>query len=144
MSEKSPILAGVLSWILPGVGQYYNGRPEDITKGLIIDAAAVGGIVLIVVGASSAINSVSQPVTTYGQAQTATSGIGGDATLVLIGWTLYVAADVFGIVDAIMSADDINNHRLKPRTDNLFRINPTLFADSTNRAVPAMDLSMRF
>ncbi len=37
-SEKSPIVAAVLSLVIPGVGQYYNG---DTNRGLIVFGAVL-------------------------------------------------------------------------------------------------------
>jgi TM2 domain-containing membrane protein YozV len=39
-SEKSPAVAVLLSFLLPGLGQYYN---DDIVKGVVMDAFWVGG-----------------------------------------------------------------------------------------------------
>ena len=41
--KKSPVLAFCLSFVVPGLGQYYNG---DIAKGVIQDVMYVGGWVL--------------------------------------------------------------------------------------------------
>jgi TM2 domain-containing membrane protein YozV len=42
-SEKSPALAVLLSAMLPGVGQYYNG---DVVKGVVMNGLYVGGWVI--------------------------------------------------------------------------------------------------
>lgn len=42
-AEKSPAVAVLLSFLLPGGGQYYNG---DITKGLIMSGLYIGGVAL--------------------------------------------------------------------------------------------------
>lgn len=39
-SEKSPALAVLLSAVIPGLGQYYNG---DVVKGVIMDVLWIGG-----------------------------------------------------------------------------------------------------
>lgn len=40
---KNPVLAGVLSGVLPGAGQLYNGRPWDALLALSFSAAFAGG-----------------------------------------------------------------------------------------------------
>jgi TM2 domain-containing membrane protein YozV len=42
-SEKSPALAVLLSAMIPGIGQYYNG---DVTKGVIMNGLYIGGWVV--------------------------------------------------------------------------------------------------
>ncbi len=46
-SEKSPALAWGLSFLIPGLGQYYNG---DIVKGVIMNVLYVGGMVMYYAG----------------------------------------------------------------------------------------------
>ncbi len=40
--KKSPFLSGLLSAIVPGAGQYYNGTGSEITKGIIQEVGTFG------------------------------------------------------------------------------------------------------
>lgn len=80
--QKSPALAFVLSFLVPGVGQYYNG---EVAKGIIQEAAFVGGLVLYIQG-----------VNDY------------DDTLQAIGGFDLMAAWIWSMIDAPLSANRIN------------------------------------
>lgn len=45
LSRKSPVVAGLLSGLLPGSGQLYNGRPGDALLALLLNGAFVVGII---------------------------------------------------------------------------------------------------
>jgi TM2 domain-containing membrane protein YozV len=45
-SGKNPILAAILSFVIPGLGQVYNGQ---IVKGIVIFVAFIIGIFLVVI-----------------------------------------------------------------------------------------------
>ncbi len=47
--QKSPCLAGGLSWLIPGLGQVYN---EQYGKGAVFFGASAVGITLAIIGAS--------------------------------------------------------------------------------------------
>ena len=44
---KNPIIAAVLSFVIPGVGQIYNG---EMKKGLVLLGATVGSAIVIGIG----------------------------------------------------------------------------------------------
>ena len=46
-SEKSPAVAFILSFLIPGVGQYYNGTKQEINRGIAQEVIYVGGIVML-------------------------------------------------------------------------------------------------
>jgi tetratricopeptide (TPR) repeat protein len=45
LSRKSPVVAGLLSGLLPGSGQLYNGRPGDALLALLLNGVFVVGII---------------------------------------------------------------------------------------------------
>ncbi len=45
LAQKSPVLAGVLSGVLPGSGQLYNGRPGDALLAFFLNGLFVVGII---------------------------------------------------------------------------------------------------
>jgi len=50
LSRKSPTLAGILSWLVwPGVGSYYAGNSGHGTRHLLIQVAAVGAAIPLLV-----------------------------------------------------------------------------------------------
>ena len=48
--EKSPGVAFLLSFLVPGLGQYYNG---DVTKGVIQEVLVAGGFILMLTAGTS-------------------------------------------------------------------------------------------
>jgi len=85
---KMPALAGAMSLVLPGSGQYYNGQ---VVKGLIVDGACLSGFLL-------ALDSV----------QNGTIVKPGENTLGLI---LILGSWGFAAADASISAADIDAER---------------------------------
>ncbi|MGH7739544.1 MAG: hypothetical protein ACREL1_05305 [bacterium] len=79
--QKSPILSCALSWLLPSLGQYYNGQN---TKGGIIDGALALGLLL---------NFSDGPI---------------DPTQREIGTFIIAGSYIYSIVDAPISSEDIN------------------------------------
>ncbi|MGE5580981.1 MAG: DUF5683 domain-containing protein [Bacillota bacterium] len=96
--KKNPIISGVLSFILPGAGQFYN---EEIYKGLILFAAAVASIINIIYSGISLgeqmINGDFFPPANY-IIRIVASG------LIFFGLWLY------GIIDGIISAQRISSN----------------------------------
>jgi len=99
---KSPELAGTLSWILPGLGQIYNGKAG---KGLLQMELFFGGIGMV-----------------------AASHIGfSHASITPAAWisvSIIAGTFVWSVIDAVTTAERINNERksgsrlLEIRTDD--------------------------
>jgi len=91
--KKSPVLAFVLSCLVPGAGQYYNG---DITKGAIQQVLYAGGLTLGLYAAAGG---------AYG------SDDNEAATWVWVGLGVAGASYLWSIIDAPISAIRINRER---------------------------------
>ena len=44
--RKKPVVAWLMSFLVPGLGQYYNGGSENITKGVIQEVLYLGGVIV--------------------------------------------------------------------------------------------------
>jgi TM2 domain-containing membrane protein YozV len=97
--EKSPVLAFVMSCLVPGAGQYYNG---DIAKGVIQEVLVVGGITLALAAATS--SSSGFYFENYSEDDEAT-------TLIWAGLGVAGASYLWSIIDAPISAIRINKAR---------------------------------
>ena len=75
VERKNPVLAAILSFILPGIGQIYNGQ---INEGIVFIIAAITCNFL---------------------------------RYLLIGYPLYIAVWIFGIIDAYNVAKKINKRQ---------------------------------
>ena len=92
--HKSPTTALVLSVLIPGAGQFYNGQPG---KGVVQLVGAVGGLALGIANMPTEVN--------VGFASVKT----GNAGLSAAGFGVALAACVWSIVDAPTSASKINH-----------------------------------
>lgn len=77
--EKDPLLAGVLSFVVPGVGSFYAGNTRHGWTHLLIHAASYA---LLVSSATS---------TTNGKSAAGTAGLGVAALLVNNVWSIFTA-----------------------------------------------------
>ncbi len=93
--KKSPALAFVLSLLVPGAGQYYNG---DVTKGTIQQVLFAGGLTLSLYAAAGA---------AYG------SDDNEAATWVWVGLGVASTSYIWSIIDAPISAIRINKARCR-------------------------------
>jgi TM2 domain-containing membrane protein YozV len=84
--RKSPFLAWFLSWLYPGVGQFYNG---SVGKGVTMTALATGGLGCLYAGVIDFDN-------------------GGEGDLIGVGLLVYLGASVWSMIDAPISAARIN------------------------------------
>lgn len=91
-SRKSPWLAGTLSFLLPGAGQFYNG---ETTKGVIYTSCFGASIFLISWGMIGAWSEKKEDKSTY-------------ETIFIIGGIGYVATMLSSVIDASISANSIN------------------------------------
>jgi len=106
-SEKSPELAFFLSLIFPGGGQYYNGQ---IGKGVIMDLMFFGGIgAALTLG----IDEYSYYGFTYGSEANA---------FFWIGLGLASTAEIWSIIDAPISANNINKRRGQARWGHMIEL----------------------
>ncbi len=135
--SKSPILACALSFF-PGVGQYYNGQ---IAKGLMVDGLCLSGLGL-------ALLSLGNP--NYSPAG---SLIVTDRGLNSLGGFMYLGSWLFSIIDAPISAADINAQRDKDKfseTASMFNgrfalgMNLGYLENSSMNCLPGGSVVLRF
>ena len=127
---KSPVRSFLLSAILPGLGQYYNGTTPEIIKGGIQTVGFFTGLILYV-QAKDAQNTLGHGDYYYfGQA--------------LGGLSLFVSAYVWSVFDARISADDINREDSKGNAATDLKMHIALLNDSAFQMVPVADISLRF
>jgi len=104
--KKNPALAFVLSWILPGVGQFYNG---EVGKGVIqLVGAAAGYTAFFVAYPSEEYYSYYNSYTQwwdYGYEET------GNGTIAWIGFGVGIGCQLWSMIDAPISAGSINARR---------------------------------
>jgi TM2 domain-containing membrane protein YozV len=107
VSEKSPLLAFVLSFILPGGGQYYNG---DIGKGVIMTGAAAAGIATMLAAGTESVwhkDYTGYYYASYGYWTDETT------TWFYVGAGVAGAAAIWSWIDAPISASRINDERAR-------------------------------
>jgi TM2 domain-containing membrane protein YozV len=107
VSEKSPLLAFVLSFILPGGGQYYNG---DIGKGVIMTGAAAAGIATMLAAGTESVwhkDNTGYYYASYGY------WVDQTTTWYYVGAGVAAAASLWSWIDAPISASRINDERAK-------------------------------
>ncbi len=80
--KKSEFGAGALEFLIPVVGHAYAG---DAGRGVVPAIVSVGGIVVLVAGASDL-----------------------DATIATLGYLAYLGGRIWGIVSAVNTAEDYN------------------------------------
>lgn len=104
MSERSPFVAGLLSWIVPGAGQFYNGQSK---KGWGDLGLHLGSSIIMGIGTGLMSSSYSYDYYDgdyyYDESQYTT----GCIFMVVGGVTLFVNG-ICSIVDAVKSAKNIN------------------------------------
>jgi hypothetical protein len=89
-SRKEPVLGGLLSWILPGLGSYYAGNSGHGTRHLVIWA---GSIAVIVIGVSQTEDGFST---------------GSSDALILGGLAALVTNTVWAIITGVNDANAYN------------------------------------
>jgi TM2 domain-containing membrane protein YozV len=105
VSEKSPLLAFVLSFILPGGGQYYNG---DIGKGVIMTGAAAAGIAtMLAAGYEDVFHKDPYYYASYGY------WTEEETSWLYVGAGVAGAAAIWSWIDAPISASRINEERAR-------------------------------
>jgi hypothetical protein len=91
--RKSPFLAWFLSWVYPGIGQFYNGSTG---KGITMTALATGGLACAFVAAAN-----------------------DDDDLGSIGALILVSASLWSMIDAPITAARINRRNAAAMTWNI-------------------------
>ena len=104
MSERSPLVAGLLSWLLPGGGQFYNGQSKKGWGDLL---TGVGGYVVYGIGAGMVAGSYSYDYYDGDYYYDESSYTAGCLFMVAGGVTILVNG-ICSIVDAVKSAKQIN------------------------------------
>ena len=99
-SQKNPIIAGILSAIFPGLGQFYN---EDIGKGLLVLFGILGTIFLVIVGHVVPWDQFPFPFSRFHHRSVLDQLFPLFAFFVIIPMVY-----IFGIVDAVVSARRIS------------------------------------
>lgn len=101
--EKSPATAFVLSALLPGLGQYYNG---DVTKGVIQNVLYVGGwVIFFTAGYESYQESWYNSY--YGYYNY--NYYDRETTWLWVGLGLSTATAIWSMIDALVTANNIND-----------------------------------
>lgn len=112
VDRKDPLVAGILSWLIPGLGSFYAGNSGHGVRHLVI---AVGGYALLVAGAASddclygdscgllyagagviVVNAVWGIVTAVGDANAHNRGAGAARPGRVVG-SLYVEPNIVGL-----------------------------------------------
>lgn len=141
--EKSPALAGLLSFVIPGAGQFYNGESSKAWADL---GTQIGCAVLAGVGSSIATNAAINGNEAVYYVGLAVTGISGIVALV---------NEITSISDAVKSAKRINFENgyafIETEKGTQLGISPSVvptslaFNDSSNlNLAPGMKFSIRF
>jgi hypothetical protein len=95
-SRKEPVLAGVLSWIIPGVGSFYAGNSKH---GAIHLGIHVVSFIVMIAGAAAAVETID-----YTTGEVSEGGIG----LYLVGLLALFVNDIWSIFTAVGDANKAN------------------------------------
>lgn len=102
VSERSPLAAGVLSWLIPGAGQFYNGQSKKGWNDLLV---GVGGYALYGIGGTMVANAYYYENGYYYEDE---SAITAGAIFMVAGGITVIVNGISSIVDAVKSAKQIN------------------------------------
>jgi hypothetical protein len=94
-SKKDPVTACLLSWLLPGGGQYYNG---EYAKGALMTGLSLGSLLGMVAGATP-------PAEDYSGDDYYRSGSDGRLAFFAL---IYLGNYIWSVVDAPISSNKIN------------------------------------
>ena len=133
---KSPALAGFSSLIFPGFGQFYNGRHEDVVKGIVMSSFFVGSIAGFVLLSDSSTSTNSN-----GQGNAGSAGL-GIAVLLYPLVLIQVVDHTLSAIDAVASADAINRD-LQKRAQMDFNFGPCLLSRN-DHYLPSAEMVLRF
>ncbi|MDD2890440.1 MAG: hypothetical protein PHE49_07355 [bacterium] len=108
--EKSPVVACLLSFVIPGVGQFYNG---EVGKGIAQEALILGGYVLAFTAGFGTETYYDSYYDYYYTTPTLTAWYP-------IGLGIGVLSQLWSIIDAPVSANRINRERAQRGYGHLF------------------------
>ncbi len=106
-SRKDPFLAGILSSVMPGVGQIYS---EEYTKGSLVilgDFIGKASLITVIVSLTTKYSSSSNDSVSWERLS------GGDKALLLSVAITYLGFYIWNIIDAVESANDYNAKYLR-------------------------------
>lgn len=106
--EKSPGVAWLLSFLVPGVGQHYNG---DYTKGVIMHVTYIGGFALAVGAGTRDYRNWYQNWDPYGNPYDQWDRYSENTAWLYVGTSLMLSTWIWSQVDAALSAGTINRQR---------------------------------
>lgn len=119
--EKSPLLAFGLSFLIPGLGQYYNG---DYVKGAIQTGLYVTGWVLYFTLGWESVSDYSASWDPYWEQYDYYYYYYDQETAWLyVGLGIAAASAIWSMIDAPISASNINDRIQRSRYGHLFEIN---------------------
>ena len=98
--EKSPATAFILSALLPGLGQYYNG---DVTKGVIQNVLYVAGWVIYFAAGTESYSGYYSGYYNYYSSSTR------ETDWLWVGLGLASATAIWSMIDALVTANNIND-----------------------------------
>jgi len=105
---KSPGVALALSFLVPGLGQYYNG---EYKKGIIQNALVVSGYVMVIGFGSAYYTETHQTYDSYyGQYGYGTTGYDANTAWLWVGAGTILGTAVWSMIDAVRSAHRINRN----------------------------------
>lgn len=102
MSERSPFVAGLLSWIVPGAGQFYNGQSK---KGWGDLGVQLGSYALMGIGSGLVSSSIYYE---YGDLYYDEGSYTTGCIFMVVGGVTMLVNGICSIVDAVKSANRIN------------------------------------
>ena len=112
INQKSPLLAGTMSLIIPGLGQFYN---DQFLKGLIHLSITISGVALYIAAEEDDLSDF--PVFTKtqrgGYIKYETIDVDEDNYLKLISFGLAIGIHLYSTVDAVLTAKRINKQNLQ-------------------------------
>jgi hypothetical protein len=109
VNEKSPWLAFLLSYFLPGMGQIYNG---ETVKGILLAGGFVAGASMAVLGAGGSEHSSST-----------------NKPIFYSGLTMAAVSYLWSLIDAPISASRINDENGKKFSEKYFELKTIITAE---------------
>jgi hypothetical protein len=126
--RKDPLVAGLLSWFLPGVGSFYAGKAGHGWRHLVIEA---GAIAVAIVGVSQ--DGEDTSCHSYPDGYECTTVTGPNWTLCLVGLGGMVVNSVWSIFTAVGDANNYNRGAAPARQPG--RVVGSLYVDPQIRVL---------
>jgi TM2 domain-containing membrane protein YozV len=122
--RKDPLVAGLLSWFIPGLGSFYAGRSGHGVRHVVIHVVALGAVIAGVVSSADA---------------AAGSGINADESrdevLIIGGTAVLLLNGIWSIITAVGDANAYNRGTGRPG-----RVVGSLYVDPSVRALSSYGL----